>query len=239
MTEPTRPTDPVEPTGVDGPGGDDEPDEALRRLLRDLPEVEPPDGFFDGLIRTRRRKARAVVVSGLVAAGVVGALVVAEATGITGDADPEMDALAARHATMMTSEVEDGAMDDMPAPYQVPERLGPLQPGAAMLHDDDVVQIVYGGDGRYVSVFEEPGDFEDEAMELELTPLRVEGVSAWRAEDGSIVVHRRDVLYVLVGDVDTDDVADIVADLPDARPLGLGDRLRDAMDDLVDAFGLS
>jgi hypothetical protein len=228
----TTPVDPTEPDDGIEPDYDD-----VRRLLRGLPDVDPPEGFFDDLIRHRRRRARTVVVVGLVAAGIVGALVVADASGITGEAEPEMAALAARHATMMTSEV-DGGMDEMPAPYQVPEHLGSLQAGTALRHDDDVVQIVYGEGGRYLSVFEEVGDFQDDAMDLELTPLHVQGVAAWRADDGSIIVRRSDVVYVLIGDIDPDEVVAVIEDLPDARPLGIVRRIGDAMDDLVDAFGL-
>jgi hypothetical protein len=52
------------------------------------------------------------------------------------------------------------------------------------------------------------------------------------------VVRRDDVVYVLVGDLEPDAVAGVVDDLPDARPMGLTRRIGDAMDDLVDAFGL-
>lgn len=225
----SEPVDSVEPD--DG--------EDVRRLLQGLPEVAPPEGFFDDLIRHRRNKARAVVVVGLVAAGVVGALVVADATGITGEAEPEIETLAARHETVMTILEAGDGVDDVPAPYQVPDSLGPLQAGMTMRHDDDVIQVVYGEDGEYVSLFEEPGDFEAGAVDLELTPLHIRGVTAWQAEDGSIIVRRSDVVYVLVGDIDPEEIPEVLADLPDARPMGLVRRVRDAMDDLVDAFGFS
>jgi hypothetical protein len=53
-----------------------------------------------------------------------------------------------------------------------------------------------------------------------------------------VIVRRDGVVYVLMGDFDVDQLAAIVDDLPDGRPMGLTRRIGDAMDDLVDAFGL-
>jgi hypothetical protein len=87
-------------------------------------------------------------------------------------------------------------------------------------------------------VFEQVGDLDVDALAMELTPAGVDGVDAWWAEDGSLVVRRSDVVYVIVGDLDPDEVRAVVVDLPDARPMGLSRRIGDAMDDLVNAFGL-
>jgi hypothetical protein len=227
-------SDPREPDDLDGE------DEEVRRLLQGLPEVAPPEGFFDDLIRHRRRRARTVVIVGLAAAGVGFSILVAQATGITGDVSPPMGDLAARHDTLMAREISASGDpgEDVGAPYQVPEHLGQLSPGMAVRHPDDVVQVVYGEDGHYVSLFEQVGELRDDAMEADLTPLHVHGVAAWEADDGSIVVRRADVVYVLIGDIDPDEVAAVIEDLPDARPMGLARRIGDAMDDLVDAFGL-
>ena len=228
----------TEPDDRSGPAED----EAVRRLLQDLPEVAPPEGFFDDLIRQRRRRARGVALGGLAAAGVVGAVVVAQATGIYGNVNPAMGDLAERHAEVMTIETASfrGAMpsDDVPAPYQAPAQVGELLRGMAVRHPDDVVQVVYAANGRYVSVFEQAGEMDDEAMEGELTPADVDGGDAWWAEDGSLIVRRTDVVYVIVGDLEPEEAAAVVEDLPDARPLGLTRRIGDAMDDLVNAFGL-
>jgi hypothetical protein len=229
---------------VSTPEGPDE-DEAVRRLLADLPEVTPPDGFFDDLIRTRRRRARVVAAAGLAAAGVAGAVVVAHVTGITGHVDPEMALLADRHATVLTVDVQSlrGQMegDEVPAPYQAPAELGGMQRGMAVLHPDDVVQVVYAADGHYLSVFEQAGEMDDDAVAHDVTPVAVDGVDAWRTDDGAVIVRRSDVVYVLMGDVSTlspETLAAIVAQLPDARRLGVARRIGDAMDDLVNAFGL-
>jgi hypothetical protein len=210
----------------------------VRRLLRGLPEVDPPEGFFDDLIRRKRNRARAVVVLGFVAAAVGGAIVVAQATGITGDVTPSIGDLTDRHDSMMTIGTAAAREDrDVPAPFQVPDHLGPMAAGMAVQHPDDVVQVVYGQDGHYISVFEQAGDLEADAMDAGLRRLDVPGVAAWQTDDGSVVVRRNDVVYVLVGDIDTDMLRDVVEDLPDARPLGLLRRIGDAMDDLVTAFG--
>ena len=237
-TEPTEPTDPTEPTEAPGP----EEDEAMRRLLRGLPEVAPPEGWFDDLIRSRRRRAHVMALAGLAAAGMVGAMVVTQATGIYGDVEPAMDDLAERHEEVMTVPASSirGEMpaDEVPAPYQAPEQVGEMRRGMAVWHADDIVQLVYAADGHYVSVFEQVGDLDVDAMAVDLTPAGVAGVDAWWAEDGALVVRRSDVVYVIVGDLDPEDARAVVVDLPDARPRGMTHRIGDAMDDLVNAFGL-
>ena len=228
----TEPREPLEPD--DG--------EDVRRLLQGLPEVDPPEGFYEHLIRRKRNRARAVVVLGLFAAAVGGAIVVAQATGVTGEVEPTMVDLVDRHEDLMEEEAEtDGqARADVGAPYQVPERLGPFQPGMLVRHPDDVVQIVYGSDGDYLSVFEQAGDLDEDALDGHYARLRVGGVRAWESDDGeTIVVRRSDVVYILVGDIDPDEIPELIHDLPDARPMGMWERARDAMDDLVDTFGLS
>jgi hypothetical protein len=229
---------------VTDPRRPDEPDEGedVRRLLQGLPDVDPPDGFYEHLIRKKRNQARAVVVLGLIAATVGGAIVVAQATGVTGEVEPPMIDLAERHEELMAEEAEtDGqGQADVGAPYQVPDRLGPFSPGMAVRHPDDVVQVVYGVDGEYVSVFEQAGDLDEDTLDGNYTRLRVRGVRAWESEDGeTVVVRRSDVVYILVGDIDRDEIPEIIEDLPDARPMGVWERARDAMDDLVDTFGFS
>jgi hypothetical protein len=233
VTDPREPEEPVDPVG-------DEEDEEVRALLRGLPDVAPPEGFFDHLIRRRRRRARTVAGAALVAAGVTGAIVVAQATGITGDVSPPMSALADFHseAAVVESSMQGDPDGDVPAPYQAPEHVAGMSRGFTFRHPDDVVQVLYGEDGHYLSVFEQAGDLEDEATDAGLTPLDVAGVDAWRSDAGAVIVRRDGVVYVLMGDFDVDQLASIVDDLPDGRPMGLTRRIGDAMDDLVDAFGL-
>ena len=222
----------------------EEPDEGedVRRLLQGLPDVDPPDGFYEHLIRKKRNRARAVVVLGLVAAAIGGAIVVAQATGVTGDVEPTMVDLVDRHEDLMADEGQtDGqTRADVGAPYQVPERLGQFSPGRVLRHPDDMVQVVYGLDGEYLSVFEQAGDLDEDALGGTYTRLRIRGVRAWESEDGeTIVVRRSDVVYILVGDIETEEIPELIEDLPDARPMGVWERARDAMDDLVDTFGFS
>ena len=225
-----------------GPDVPREPDdgEDVRRLLQGLPEVDPPDGFYEQLIQKKRNRARAVVVLGLLLAAVGGAIVVSQASGITGEVEPTVGDLMARHQEMMAEDDDTvaHARTEVDAPYQVPERLGPFRPGWAVRHPDDVVQLVYGLDGEYISVFEQAGDLDEGALGGNYRRLQLSGVRAWESEDGeTIVVRRSDVVYVLVGDIEPEEVPELVEDLPDARPMGMWERARDAMDDLVDTFG--
>lgn len=227
MTEPVDPPEPPE-------------DDEVRRLLRGLPEVSPPEGFFDDLIRRRRRNARRLVLAGLALAVVAGGLVVAKTSGITGEVELVLGDLADRHATVVAIDVAqlrgqvDG--DDLPAPYQAPRRLGGLEREMAVRHPDDVVQVMYARDGEVVSVFEAAGHLADD-LGRELDRMEMSDAPAWRSDEGLVVVRRDDVVYVLAGTLDDDELVEVVEDLPDARPMGLGRRIRDAMDELVGAFG--
>jgi hypothetical protein len=222
---------------------EDPPEDAqVRRLLRGLPEVDPPPGFFDDLIRRRRRRARTVAAAAFALAVVAGGFVVAEATGITGEVDPSLMELADRHGRVLTVDTatvaEQVEGEALPAPYQAPPQLGRMQRGMAVWHDDDVVQVIYVEDGDTISVFEQAGDLDD--LPAGLHRIDVEGVRAWSDDDGGmIVVRRHDVVYVVVGDLDPDALPEVLADLPDARPMGMAERVRDAMEDLVSAFGLN
>jgi hypothetical protein len=220
-------------------------DDPVRRLLRDLPEVAPPAGFYDQLIRRRRRRARAVACGALAAAVVVGALVVGHASGITGQVVPRLGELIGRHESVVTVNASTltGLMpaDEVPAPFQAPAELGGLQRGMAVRFPDDVVQIVYGNDALVVSVFEEAGDLDEADMPDGLTLVEMGGAEAWAAPAGELamlVVSRDHVVYVVIGDLSPEAAAAVVEDLPDARPMSLPRRIGDAMDDLVSAFGL-
>ena len=66
----------------------------------------------------------------------------------------------------------------------------------------------------------------DQAWEHEAPPFR------------AIVLRRADLVYVVVGEGEREDMAGAMEELPDARPMGLSHRLRDAMEDLVATFAL-
>jgi hypothetical protein len=183
-----------------------------------------------------------VAAAAFALAVVAGGFVVAEATGITGEVDPSLMELADRHGRVLTVDTatvaEQVEGEALPAPYQAPPQLGRMQRGMAVWHDDDVVQVIYVEDGDTISVFEQAGDLDD--LPAGLHRIDVEGVRAWSDDDGGmIVVRRHDVVYVVVGDLDPDALPEVLADLPDARPMGMAERVRDAMEDLVSAFGLN
>ena len=97
------------------------------------------------------------------------------------------------------------------------------------------MQVVYATDGHYVSVFEQAGELEDDAMAVDLTPLDDPASTAWQADDGSVIVRRSDVVYVLVGDIDPDDAGRRSwPTCPTPGRWASTRRIGDAMDDLVD-----
>jgi hypothetical protein len=209
-------------------------DDAIRRLLRDLPEVPPPKGWFEGLIHRRRQRARALATGSLVAAGLVGVLVVAQTTGITGTASTPIAELAGRHQRIVTIGplASEPAMDpdEVPPPYPVPAQLGDLDREMVIRHDDGVVHVLYRHDDMQVSVFEQAGEPDMGAMPDEMEPMPVDEVNV-------LLVQRDDVVYVVMGEASPAALTEVAEDLPAARPMSLADRIGDAMDDLVRAFG--
>ena len=154
-----------------------------------------------------------------------------------------MSILADRHDGVTTMvAAQEGQMDGRRAPPRTrrPTTLGGMARGFAVRHPDDVVQVVYGEDGHYLSVFEQAGELEDGRHgRRPRSAVEVSGVEAWRAESGGgDRAPPRGGLRPDGRHADTEDLDELVDDLPDARPLGLGRRIGDAMDDLVDAFGL-
>ena len=218
---------------------------AVRALLGGLPPVEPPAGFFTGLIRRRHRQAMAVVGCAVLAALGAWALVIGDTSGVTGRVMPDVEALRARHMDSAESVPADfEPMPDseaMPAPYREPLTLAGSFALAARFHGaDGVVQVTYSDGNTELSLFEQAGELREDDLPGDMEPVDL-GDGGWELAGDPVrvvVVRRGDLVYTLVGAVERSVIVRAVDDLPAERPLALSRRITIAVDDMVEDLGL-
>lgn len=228
--------------------------EAARRLVRELPLVEPPFGFYERLQRPRARVARSVrgwgVAANVVATAAAWLVVLAVTSGVTPiSASPPVDNLVARHtatalplptdATFGTDEVPEPSPPPADVDYPVPVRLGVFVLSSWAV-DGTGLQARYTNGLQVVSLFEQIGRLDWDELPATGERTEVDGGSVWMAEldSAAVVLTERDgIVYALVGDR-LATLSPLLGDLPEPAPPSLGDRLRAAGDRLVDAFSL-
>jgi hypothetical protein len=224
----------------------------VRTLVRGLPPVEPPFGFFERMAR-RRRRAPGVTVAAIGAAAAAIVLVVA----ISPVADrlaPPVEDLGTRHAMLASSasEMPDGytsidteAMQDMADPFDAPATAGEYQRMHAY-DTPDGVHVLYAKGGTMVSVFEQSGEVDWSGLPAGGTRMTMDGDDAWAATQVSgtgaaatdIVVLARDGLIVTVlGVAPHDDVVAIAEAVPDPPEPSMVERVGDTCAWVAEGFG--
>ena len=200
----------------------EEPWEAeIGALLGNLPAIDPPDGFLASAVDHRPLYAGRVLVALMAAA--MAAVVATSVAGLTNHSlvTPDFDAFAQRHlaaqATFATSEAAaadgEGPLVSVPEVYEV----------KADLIADDLRQAVYAMGGETVSVFVQEGHLDWDALPV-AGRRRLGGDQAWVDEELAVtVVQAGDEIVTIVG-LPSDQVAAMVAALPDKERSAL-DRL--------------
>lgn len=184
----------------------------VRRLVRELPAVEPPAGYFAGLLdpdvvvpmTARRRRGVVAAMSGSVAAGLL-LLVVAASSVAPSAIGPEVVASVERHASTVgaleavgliahagdrfvsaasvpPTTAEPRAPGDLPAPFDAPERLAGYELVEAYAIDDGV-HLLYRRGPFALSVIQTAGDLDWDALPDDGTRMRVAGKRAWRWDE--------------------------------------------------------
>ncbi|MEL7207942.1 MAG: hypothetical protein AAGK32_06860 [Actinomycetota bacterium] len=217
---------------------------AVRGMLGDLPEVDPPDRFFPDLIKRRHRAAITVASAGVLAAVALWGIVVSDTSGVTGRVVPDVESLRARHMDAVAEDAAFEKMDDgegMPAPYAEPVVLGGTFEMVDRFHGvEGVVHVTYSDGSRRLSLFEQAGQLDEDDLPGEMAPVDL-GDGGYEIAGGPVrvvVVRRGDLVYTLVGDVDRVVIENAVADLPAERPMGMARRVTIAVDDLIEDLGL-
>jgi hypothetical protein len=206
--------------------------QASRDLLRGLPFVDPPLGFMDGVIGSRRRRRRQAVAVAVLAS------IATFATLVLGGAYRDVPEVEADLATLQ--EAHEG--EPMGAPMAPDEVEGPMTLVSQIdrferteVHvDGQMVQITYADDdGDELTVFEGYGsasdDWLDDAkpMEVEVDGDTEQGFVVTLDQARMLVLEVGDVVYALVGDTSELELADAADDLPDPGDAdGLVDRTR-------------
>ncbi|MEZ5376299.1 MAG: hypothetical protein R2733_07250 [Acidimicrobiales bacterium] len=202
----------------------------IARLLGSLPEVEPPPGFLEAAIDRRPLHAGRVAVGALSLSAM--ALVGVAVFGLVGPGRAEfsLDWLTSRHATVaagMRSSSSTSAAVSLDAllagdpsvvvadqPSDDPLDLPSEFEHEADLVTEDLRQAVYSHGSDAVSVFEQPGRADFDALGVE--GIRdFDGVDAWVDERRELmIVETTDAVVAVVG-LQPDEMAAVLAD---ARP---------------------
>jgi hypothetical protein len=237
--------------------------ERVRSLVRGLPDVEAPFGFYERMVlpphqrprrpRRRRRTPGVLVASvGAVAAAVV--LVVA----ITPAADrltPPVDDLRERHAVLAAANPEmpagyeampAGELDSM-SPYEAPPTAGDGYRRVAAYRAPEGMHVVYRRDTATVSVFEQRGHVRWDGLPSGGTRLEVDDDDSWTttmpaggvggAVVDVVVLARNDLVVTVVGAVPHDDVVAVAAAVPDPPPPSMSERVGQTCDWIAEGFG--
>lgn len=220
--------------------------EAMALMVRGLPSVDAPFGFYERLVRGRGFAAadRRPLRVGLAVA--TAAAAVALAVGVAGDlggtqVSPQIDDMVDVHQAgfVPRNGFEAVPAEDMGA-VDVPREMdgGFEREAVYQRASDDMVAIAYRSGPATVSVFEQAGELDAGSLDAAMDDM---GHDAWAMEvDGlhAVVADRGRIVYTVVGDAPIAAMMALVRRLPDGPPPSLVQRARDASTEVVWTFGL-
>jgi anti-sigma factor RsiW len=228
----------------------------VRQVIRALPAVDAPFGFYERILRDgpgagaapppAKRRIR-FGLANLVATAAAWVLVlgVANLGSGGGSVEPEPNGYVAAHASVLPSFVGSGGTSQETAKrYDVPDRLAGTYELAGVQEEGGIPQLVYTDGERTVSMFLRPGHVNVDALPANAHQVRVNGFPAWQvpSPDGDVIfLQRPGVVVVIVGPAPNEAASDVAtapgpsADDDDSL---LG-RARRAAEGLLETFGLS
>ena len=209
-----------------------------RRLVRELPAVEPPAGFLESLLsdepvvvpiagRSRRRRLLPAIGAVAAAAAAVGVIVVVTDDDGAATLQPDVEIAIERHdetvEALENGPVRGGSattapqqpLHDIHAPLDAPEELAGYELDDAYVIRNGVHLLYLQGTSR-VSVIEREGEPDWDALPEGGTAIEIDGHRAWRWDDrpnGVLVIIDGDGLVVTVVGDDADDVLAVAAAL--------------------------
>jgi hypothetical protein len=213
---------------------------AARRILRALPDVEPPFGFFERLLLRRRwRDGIAAVVSGTAAAAVMVALAIGPPA--SGSVTPAVSNLLQAHLVSLQS-------PSPPATVAAPDiRLAPvaLADGTyrrvATVQHGSGIRVIYSNGANTLSLFEQPGELDVRHLPRggEIVRIGSHPGVRYRWNRGELVVWQASKwVYALVAEAPLPEALDIARSVPQGPPppRSLLDRIRGASIKLLKGF---
>ena len=235
--------------------------ERVRGLVRGLPEVEAPFGFYERLRspartnRSSRRRRRAPGVIFAAVGAVAAAIVLVVAIAPVGDRlTPPVDDLSQRHAMLASSTQEmpdgyapiaDDQLDSM-APYEAPASMDHGYRRVAAYRAPEGVHVVYRSDTGTVSVFEQRGRVQWDGLPSGGTRLQMDGDDAWTAtmpaprssaSDDVIVLALDDLVVTVVGSAPHEDVVAVAEAVPSPPAPSMTERVEDTCGWIAEGFG--
>jgi len=230
----------------------------VRSLVRGLPEVDPPFGFYERM-RTRGRRRRAPGVVFAAVGAVAAAIVLVAALAPVGDrVAPPVDDVALDHVALAsdTREVPPDLTPMSPdevdamADYEAPATTTNGYRRVAAYDAPAGVHLVYeGGDAAMVSVYERRGRIDWAGLPDGGTRTQMDDDDAWHARmtyersgepiEVEVVVLARDdlVVTVVATAATTTDLEAVAVSIPDPGAPSMGDRVGNATRWIAEGFG--
>ena len=205
-----------------------------RSLVRGLPAVDPPFGFYERMLRSRHRPARTAVAA-LTGAAAVFVAMMAFAAPRESPVSPQVAQLVAAR-TASPPAVQPSARPRVGAgPLQLAagyRRLGAYRQG-------DVVQLVYSDGLDDLSLFQQDGGLDPGDLPAQHRNIKMGGHRAWAFSwpgGEAIVWTAGHTVYTLMGNVQPDELRTVAASVPVHRSTSVGHHLRQACRVLVESF---
>ncbi|MGY9071496.1 MAG: anti-sigma factor family protein [Acidimicrobiales bacterium] len=217
-----------------------------REFVRGLPLLEPPPDVVRMLrrgsplapVRSSGKPARtrlsAIAISAVATAAFWG--VVVGTTGFSASVS-SVDTVVAAHSSVIPTDavaVDSAEMDNMPMPSE--------PPGMTLVHVERLgraTHAMYSDGAQQVSVFAEPGRVDWSAMSVG-DRVEIGGDPGWHGSiEGYdvVVVQRGRNVFTIVAET-SDEMMDMGESMTVDEKTSIGDRVRDAADNLVQTFGL-
>lgn len=230
---------------------------AARELVRSLGDAEPPDDY-DATQLVGGRSGHLGIV-GLVTLAAAWVIILAVGLGLSlPDVTPSVDEFADQHRTVSSIADESerlpdaadgfeqftaGELDELSSPFAAPPSLDPALDRLAAYGSDDIVQLFYSDGSVAVSIFEQEGTLDWDALPDGGAETRVGDDRAWVLTDGDppqtvLVVPKGSVIYTLVSTLPTEDLVALADELPPGEEYSLSQRARRNFAEIARRLGL-
>lgn len=210
--------------------------ERSRSALLALPELDLPSDLIEQIVRRRHRLLIRGALGGFAAAIIAAALLLTADLLPDPPVEPELAALASDHTTTAVTAPDAPTLSSTTSfgPVQVDNEVVGFDL-VSVSEQDDIVHAVYRRGQKVVSVFQQVGEVDWDALPNDGERLRFSGRDGWQALDSSSTVLDADgVVLVFVGDAEAQEaLASEVGTSPSPR---WWDRAHDAAQSVLGAF---
>jgi anti-sigma factor RsiW len=224
----------------------------VRQLVRDLPAVDPPFGFYERMLRDGPEESRAPAkrrrfrfgLANIAATAAAWLLILGVANlHNNGSVDPAPQGYV--KAASVIPSFGGGSQQqshEEAKSHDVPDQLAGTYQLVGYTEMNGLPQYVYSDGERTLSVFLRPGELDENSLPADASPTVVNGVPAWEVstEDAEVVfVQQPGVVVVIVGPAPDAAASDVAgSNGPHQGGESLADRVTGAATGLLETFGL-